>query len=208
MLYRRLVHEFPEQLYSPGSHDESFPEWLDRLRGGKELVLEIGCGTGDFLCSQALKHPELFFLGLEMKPDRAYKGYHKANELGLQNIAFFQTEAIRIPEFHFPRVKKIYLFFSDPWPKKRHMIRRLTSELYLPMYEELLEKDGQLIVKTDNQKLFEYSIMSLKSRHWKILEQDHHFVTPADEQTQYEKRFLSEQKPIFYLRATHPSGKD
>jgi tRNA (guanine-N7-)-methyltransferase len=207
-LYRKLVHEFPEQIYSPGSHEEVFRDWIDRLRGGREIVLEVGTGAGDFLTYQAKQHPEYFFLGVEVKTDRTYRAYRKAQSEGVHNIAFLQTEANRLLEFDFPPVKTIYLLFSDPWPKKRHIIRRLTSEQYLPLYEKMLIPSGELIMKTDNQKLFEYSLESLKIHHWNIVEQDHQFKTPSEEQTAYEKRFLAESKPIYYLKARHPQGKD
>jgi tRNA (guanine-N7-)-methyltransferase len=207
-LYRRLVHEFPEQIYAPGSNDESFRPWIDRLRSGKEIVLEIGTGMGDFLSSQAKKHPELFFVGLEVKPDRAYKAYQKAAEEGLKNIAFLQTDANRLLEFDFPPVRTIYLLFSDPWPKKRHIIRRLSSELYLPSYEKLLVPEGEVVMKTDNETLFEYSLESFRNHGWKITEVDNQFKTAPDEQTAYERRFIRESKPIHFLRARHPLGKD
>jgi len=207
-LYRRLVHEFPEQIYSPGSHEEVFREWIDRLRDGKKVVLEIGTGAGDFLVCQAKTHPDLFFLGLEVKTDRVYRAYRTASAQGLKNIAFLQTEAQRLLEFDLPPLETIYLLFSDPWPKKRHIIRRLTSEQYLPMYEQLLVPSGRIIMKTDNQNLFEYSLESLKTHRWSILRKDNHFKTPLEEQTGYEKRFLAESKPIYYLEARHPQGKD
>lgn len=208
ILYRSLVYEYPEFIYAPGSHDESFRPWIDRLSSGKEIVLEIGTGMGDFLTSQAMKYPDVFFLGLEVKPDRVYKAYQKAENGRVKNIAFLQTDANRLLEFDLPPIRTIYLLFSDPWPKKRHIIRRLSSELYLPLYEKILISEGEVILKTDNETLFEYSLDSFRNHGWKITEIDRNFKTPPEEQTGYERRFLKESKPIFYLKARHPLRKD
>lgn len=208
MLYRRLVHEFNHRIYSPGSnHEVSFREWLEKYKGDKELILEIGTGTGDFLAYQAKTHPELFYLGVEAKADRVYKACARAEEEKLDNIAFLHTDASRLLEFDLPQVSALYLLFSDPWPKKRHIIRRLTSEMYLPLYAQFMAPKGELIQKTDNRELYEYTILSLKEHKWKVIEKDNRYKTPNEAQTQYERKFLAMNKPVFYLKARVPLRK-
>ena len=200
----KVVYDHPDRIFPLHGDPDEFRPWIDHLRGGKPLVVEIGAGTGDFLVEQARMHPEAFFLAVEVKPDRLYKGFQKARELGIENIAFFQADASQLPSYDFPPLETLYLLFSDPWPKDRHQSRRLTSEIFLPIYQSYLSKHGCLILKTDSRPLFDYSVEMLTSNHWNISVRDENVETPENEQTAYEKKFRRQQKPIFYLKANPP----
>lgn len=203
-LYRKLVYDFPERLYCSESHPEDFLLWIQRLRKKKPLVLELGMGMGDFLLGQAKRHSDDFHLGVEIKPDRIYKAFEKSQNTQQENIAFLRHPIEKLSELKLPEVKTIYIFFPDPWPKKRHLSRRLTAENFLEYYRDILEPKGTLVFKTDDPLLAEFSQQSLKDARWDILEQSADYKTPPEDQTGYEKKFLTLGKPIFYLVARPP----
>ena len=125
------------------------------------LRVEIGCGKGDFVVGMAKKHPELKFLAIEKVPDVAVIAMEKVTAEGLQNVRFTCMDAFNLPEVTEPyKFERIYLNFSDPWPKKRHAKRRLTSEVFLDIYKKILSPTGEIHFKTDNAGLFEYSLES------------------------------------------------
>ncbi len=103
-----------------------------------------------------------------------------------------------------PQVRIIYIFFPDPWPKKRHLSRRLTAENFLQYYQQLLEPKGSLLFKTDDPLLADFSYQSLQEARWDIIEKSDDYKTPLAEQTGFEKKFLVLGKPIFYLKAQPP----
>lgn len=206
--YRQVVYDHPEGVFPLLREPKQFSDWLDSLRHGRPLVLELGAGTGDFLVRQAARIPDQFFLAVESKPDRLYLGFKKSKELNIQNIAFLQADIKHLGRYGLPLVESIYLLFSDPWPKSRHHIRRLSSERFLPIYQDLLKPDGDLILKTDSQMLFDYSVETLTSHHWELEEVVNDFHTPDEEQTAYERKFRQLQKNIWYLKAHPPSNVD
>ena len=129
-------------------------------RGGKkELRLEIGCGKGSFICEMARRHPDVLFVGLECVRNVIVLAMEKAAEAGLENVLFVCGNARSLADyFEEGELDRIYLNFSDPWPKSRHVKNRLTSDSYMPLYIKLLKERGSLIQKTDNRPLFDYSL--------------------------------------------------
>ena len=115
--FRRAVYEYPDRLFVPERNPKKFRKWLSDQIENRPLEVELGMGTGDFLITQALKRPDTFFLGVEIKPDRIYRAMEKAEQLGVENISFLQTPVEKLDEYDFPNIEKLYLFFSDPWPK-------------------------------------------------------------------------------------------
>ncbi|MDP2690968.1 MAG: tRNA (guanosine(46)-N7)-methyltransferase TrmB [bacterium] len=197
----QLACEYPERIFVWNRDPSEFVSWLNEQRTEQALSVEIGMGTGDFLISQAKLFPNRFFLGLEIKKDRIYKAFKKAQAEGINNIAFLQTDARNLIQYNFPLLESLYLLFSDPWPKKRHARRRLTSERFLTLYHPLLGESGQLVLKTDNSDLFGFSLESLRSKDWRILEENKNFRTPEDEQSAYERNFVLQGIPINYAVA-------
>ena len=124
-----------------------------------DFYLEIGSGKGDFIIQMAEKYPHRLYLGVEKNVTCAGITLKKIVEKELNNVKFLfrdGAEVIRLLKDH--SVNKIYLNFSDPWPKKRHSKRRLTSISFLGEYKRILKKDGQLIFKTDDLDLFNFSL--------------------------------------------------
>lgn len=144
-----------------GNPKENKDAFLEYFKGEIPVHLEIGCGKGDFVVGMAKKHPEVKFLAIEKVPDVAVIAMEKVYREGLQNVRFVCMDAFDLPEVTAPyKFDRIYLNFSDPWPKKRHARRRLTSEVYLDIYKKILSNKGEIHFKTDNADLFAYSLES------------------------------------------------
>lgn len=183
----------------------------EELYSKRRLEVEIGCGRGRFLCDMAQLHPNTYYVGDE----RVQTILARASEcirlsLGenepLQNVRLIDSDAMELMEvFEKGEVDRIYLNFSDPWPKKRHIKRRLTSEKFLEVYREILGEKGDLCIKTDNDDLYAYSKEILVQEGWTILEEtdDLHrsAFKGANVMTEYEKNFSSRGKNIHYLKA-------
>lgn len=202
--FRRAVYEFPEQLYVPERNPKLFRQWLSEQQGDKPLHMEIGMGCGDFLVASAAQHPESFFLGVEIKPDRIYRGLEKAQALGLKNIAFLQTPVERLPEYTLPACDRLIMLFPDPWPKDRHEHRRMTSPGFLKRYRSFLKQGGDFYFKTDNEALFRYSHDTLLQKKWRVHYVDENHHTPEPLRTAYEERYRHAGKPIYHLKALQP----
>lgn len=202
-----------EPMAQKGNWREVYGE-EEALYSKRRLELEIGCGRGRFLCDMAQLHPNTYFVGDE----RVQTILARASEcirlsLGeyepLGNVRLIDTDALELKEVFAPgEVDRIYLNFSDPWPKKRHIKRRLTSEKFLEVYQEILSEKGDLCIKTDNDDLYAYSVEVLEQEGWQILEKtdDLHrsAFKGANVMTEYEKNFSSRGKNIHYLRALPP----
>ena len=155
------------------------------------FYLEIGCGKGDFLTQMAEKYPNRLFLGVEKNYTCAAITLKKIVEKELNNVKFLYRDGADITK-HLKdhSVKTIYLNFSDPWPKKRHSKRRLTSVSFLDEYKRILSKDGYLIFKTDNLQMFDYSLEMFKEANFKILSCTYDYQLQDDDAlTEYENKF-------------------
>ena len=131
----------------------------DEIKKLDDFYLEIGSGKGDFLVKMASKNPDKFFLGIEKNVTCAGFSYKKLVESELPNAKLIWQDVMNIFEnIKDKSVNVVFLNFSDPWPKRRHYKRRLTSELFLEQYRRILKDDGILVFKSDNEDLFEYSI--------------------------------------------------
>ncbi|VEU76294.1 tRNA (guanosine(46)-N7)-methyltransferase TrmB [Mycoplasmopsis columboralis] len=168
-------------------------------------VLEIGAGKGEMITQLALNNPEITYFALEKYPTVAHKILKKINELNLTNLFIITQDAVKIPELFEGKIDQLWLTFSDPWPKNAHEKRRLTYKTFLALYEQILSKEGKLRFKTDNDKLFNYSIESLQENNWEILAQTtdlHNSEFNADNyKTGYEIKWSSLGKNINYLEA-------
>ena len=171
-------------------------EELNKLDG---FCLEIGSGKGDFLVQMATKFPNLSFLGVERNVTCAGFSAKKIVESKLENIKFLWSDIINVtPKLKDESVNYIFLNFSDPWPKRRHVKRRLTSDLFLKEYQRILKKDGKLIFKTDNTELFNFSIEKLENNGFKIIFKTDTYMgeDEFDACTEYEAWFRNEHTPI------------
>lgn len=174
--------------------------WSEEILGGRPVQLEIGCGKGQFLAQMSQLHPELGFLGLETQREVCYYAVKKIREEEIPNARIIHADAAHLLDWFAPgEVDKIYLNFSDPWPKKRHAKRRLTYRSFLEEYKQILKPGGHLRFKTDNDDLFAFSVEEFKAFGLEIvaLTTDlHHTDILNEAQTEYEVKFSGRGKNI------------
>ena len=164
--------------------------------------IEIGMGKGQFIMQLAKDHPDINYIGIERYSSVLLRALQKMEIEPLPNIRFLCMDASIITEvFDKEEVAKIYLIFSDPWPKDRHAKRRLTSEGFLNLYHTILNPDGYIQFKTDNRDLFDFSVETAEnSPIWNIKELTydlhHSEFLQGNIMTEYESKFVTEGKPI------------
>lgn len=183
-------------------------EWQSIFTCSQPLYIEIGMGKGGFINEMARLQPEINFIGIELYDSVLLRSLEKLVENPLPNLRLLHANAAHLKAiFDKGEVAKIYLNFSDPWPKSRHAKRRLTHEHFLTVYQEILSTDGKLQLKTDNGALFEYSLWSFNHYGMKFLDVsvDLHANPksyPDNVMTEYETKFHQKGQPIYLLEAT------
>ena len=167
------------------------------------IELEIGMGKGNFIIDKAIKNPDINFIGVEKYESVLCRALEKLEEKKLPNVRIICVDAICLDEIFDKEISTIYLNFSDPWPKKRHAKRRLTSHVFLPVYDKIFKDENVIIQKTDNVGLFESSIVSLSTYGYTIEEIYLDLVSTGLENslTEYESKFMSQGIRINYLKA-------
>lgn len=185
-------------------------KWNEVFGNDQPLHIEIGMGKGQFLLELAKRNPDINYIGIERYSSvllRAVEKYETEEYRELTNIRFICMDANELAEVFAPQeVAKIYLNFSDPWPKARHARRRLTSTHFLGVYEKVLAENGVVEFKTDNRALFEFSLEQVEEANWTL--KAHTFDLHHDEilnegniMTEYEAKFSSMGNPIHKLIA-------
>lgn len=177
--------------------------------GNKHPIhIEIGMGKGLFLTTLAKQNPDNNYIGIEKFSSVLVRALEKRKAEDLPNLLFLRMDALDLTEVFAPgEVSKIYLNFSDPWPKERHAKRRLTSTQFFLRYDQILTAAGVVEFKTDNTDLFDFSLESVKESGWKILAEtrDLHqdeVMVQGNVMTEYEERFSSMGNPICKLIAS------
>ena len=182
--------------------------WAEVFGNENPIHIEVGMGKGRFLMDMAVLHPEINYIGIEMYDSVLLRAVQKREKLEteLKNLFFIRMDARQLPEvFAEGEVDRIYLNFSDPWPKDRHARRRLTSPPFMAVYDQILQKDGRVEFKTDNQDLFSYSLEAIPEAGWRITEYTrdlhHSEMAEGNVMTEYEAKFSAQGKPICKLVA-------
>ena len=175
--------------------------WGEVFAKKQPLHIEVGMGKGRFLMDLARLHPDINYIGIEKFSSVLIRAVEKMNELELPNLLFIRMDAEEITEvFGEGEVDKIYLNFSDPWPKDRHAKRRLTSRQFLGRYDIILNKAGDVNFKTDNRSLFDFSVEEIKEAGWEItgITYDLHNsdMNEGNIMTEYEEKFSAKGNPI------------
>lgn len=170
------------------------------------IHIEVGMGKGKFLMELASLHPEINYIGIERYSTVMLKAIQKLEQLELPNIYFMCIDALILADIFEPgEVGRIYLNFSDPWPKDRHAKRRLTSPRFMEVYDNILSKEGTVEFKTDNRGLFDYSLESIPAAGWKVtahtFDLHHSEMAEGNVMTEYETKFSGEGKAICKLIA-------
>ena len=185
-------------------HDpqEQKGNWAEAFGRKAPLHIEIGTGKGRFLMELAALHPEIDYIGIEKYSSVLLRAIQKMEERELPNVRFIRMDAEEITEVFGPgEADRIYLNFSDPWPKDRHAKRRLPSRQFLNRYAQILKPEGTIEFKTDNRALFDFALEELEPAGWQAEEVT--FDLHADERlmqgnvmTEYEERFSAAGNPI------------
>ena len=189
-----LKEDHPVILNDPAEHKGHFRELLQR----EEIHVEIGSGKGDYWLKMAEMHPECGWIAIEKEINCVAVATRKAEQTQLDNILLIPDDAAKIDTwFEKGEIDCLHLNFSDPWPKNRNRKRRLTHENFTGKYAELLKDDGTLCFKTDNTKLFEFTLVAM-DQNWQLTEVslDYDSEAEGDALTEYESRFRSEGVPI------------
>ncbi len=185
-------------------------KWKDEFKNDNPIYIEIGMGKGDFILENALRYPNINFIGIEKYDSivaRAIQKIETNNEI--QNLRLLRMDAKEIENAFGNEVDRIYLNFSDPWPKKRHSERRLTSNTFLKKYDNIFKSDKTIIMKTDNINLFEYSLVTLSNNGYilnKVSLDLHNSDIENNIMTEYEKKFSKDNIKINYLEAKKMSN--
>ena len=207
----------------PGAHDviQKHPiaiknevqhkgKWNEVFGNDNPIYVEIGMGKGQFLLQLAKLNPDVNYIGIERYSSvllRALEKFDSEEFCELKNIRFICMNAFELPNvFEYGEVAKIYLNFSDPWPKKRHARRRLTSKEFFARYNKILAKDGVVEFKTDNRDLFAFSLEQVVEAGWELKGHTwdlHHdeVMNVGNVMTEYEAKFSAMGNPIHKLIA-------
>ena len=172
-----------------------------------EIRIEIGMGKGKFITTLAMENPDINYIGIEKYSSVLIRAIERCEEIEVPNLRFIRMEAEYICDvFEKGEVDRIYLNFSDPWPKDRHAKRRLTSKQFFERYDVILKKDGIVEFKTDNDLLFQFSLEQVPEAGWELIEQtwDLHNderLMQGNVMTEYESKFSQMGNPIHKLIA-------
>ncbi|QZY53998.1 tRNA (guanosine(46)-N7)-methyltransferase TrmB [Crassaminicella profunda] len=176
-------------------------KWNERFNNQNPIYLELGMGRGKFLTTLAKQHKDINFIGMEMKEEVLLKAVEKIHENPLENILFVWGDVTKILEyFEHEEIRRIFINFCDPWPKRRWAKRRLIHNRFLEMYKKLLSNQGEIHFKTDNEKLFEFSLnefagadLKLKNISLNLEESDFE----GNVTTEYEEKFMQQGLKIY-----------
>ncbi|MDE7285414.1 MAG: tRNA (guanosine(46)-N7)-methyltransferase TrmB, partial [Lachnospiraceae bacterium] len=197
---RDVIAESPLVVHEP---EKRKGKWKEVFGNDHPIRIEIGMGKGKFLYELAGKNPQINYIGIEKYSSVLLRALQKMEVQPLENLLFIRMDAEEILEvFGTEEVERIYLNFSDPWPKDRHAKRRLPSKEFLSRYDQFLQKDGMLEFKTDNRQLFDFAVGELSAAGWEtvsITYDLHHDSEMAEGNvmTEYEEKFSSQGNPIY-----------
>lgn len=179
-------------------------KWHEVFGNHNPIHIEIGMGKGQFITKLAMQNPNINYIGIEKYSSVLLRAIEKREEYEGTNLYFLRFDAEYITDVFAPEeVDRIYLNFSDPWPKDRHAKRRLTSKEFLARYDQFLKKEGYVAFKTDNRSLFDFSLEEVELAGWKLrdvtFDLHHSEYVEGNIMTEYEERFSSMGNPIHRL---------
>lgn len=206
-----FIQEHPEVIVPDPENFKG--NWKELFGNTNPLHIEVGSGKGQFITGMALQNPDINYLGIELFDSVIVKAAEKVIEAGTpKNVRLLLVNGADLEKYFAKNdVDRLYLNFSDPWPKTRHAKRRLTHENFLKLYEAVLVDNGEVHFKTDNRGLFEFSLVSMSHYGMKLnyVSLDLHAEMPEDNvMTEYEEKFSSKGQPIYRLEYQFQTKKD
>lgn len=173
-------------------------KWKSVFNNKNKIYLEIGMGKGSFLIEHARRNKNVNYIGFEKYPSVLLNALETIENENLTNIKIICADAYKVDEIFYKEISKLYLNFSDPWPKKRHIKRRLTSDIFLKKYNSIFKGLKVIEQKTDNDELFNFSLESYKLNHYIVVKKNTNYFD--DIRTEYENKFISKGKNINYVK--------
>ena len=192
-----IIENCPFVIKNPQKYRGHFNELFNNKN---DIHIEIGMGKGSFILDMAMKHPDVNFIGIEKYNSIVCRAIQKIEKICPNNLKIIVIDALELADVFDKEIATIYLNFSDPWPKKKHAKRRLTSEVFLPIYDKIFKDKNVIIQKTDNTKLFESSIINLSNYGYTIEDISLDLANTDKENsiTEYEAKFMSQGVKINY----------
>ena len=178
-------------------------KWNNEFDNNHPIYVEIGMGKGDFILENAIRYPKINFIGIEKYDSIIALAIKKIEKYNIDNLRLIRMNALEIDNVFSHEIDKIYLNFSDPWPKDRHAKRRLTSDIFLNKYNGLFKDSCIIELKTDNRNLFEYSLISFNNNGYQMKDISldlHHSNYENNIMTEYEKKFSLKNDCIYYVK--------
>lgn len=185
-------------------------KYQEIFNNNNPIKIEIGMGKGSFIIENAKRYPNVNFIGIEKFDSVMVRAVEKVEEQKLENLRLIRMDALEIDQVFHSEIDTIYLNFSDPWPKNRHENRRLTNSIFLGKYDMIFKENCNIIFKTDNRKLFEYSVKSLTDYGYLInnISLDLHNDDISDNiETEYESKFSKLGQVIYMIDVTKKIDK-
>ena len=195
-----------ENKFSIQQPEQMKGKWAEVFQNDHPIHIEVGMGKGQFIIEMAKRNPEINYIGIEKYSSALVRAVEKLEDFEQNNLRLIRMDAENIEEvFDKDEVDRIYLNFSDPWPKDRHAKRRLTSTRFLERYNNILTPEGRVMFKTDNKDLFDFSLEQVEEAGW-ILENHtydlhHSEYNEGNVMTEYEEKFSAKGNPICRLVA-------
>ena len=185
-------------------------KWREIFGNDNPIRIEIGMGKGKFITEMAMNNPDINYIGIEKYSSVLIRAVEKRRELEIDNLFFIRMDAVEIEDaFEKGEIDRIYLNFSDPWPKDRHAKRRLTSRQFFERYDKILKDDGIIEFKTDNKDLFDFSLEEVTETKFKVINYTYDLHGDTDAEiyrgnvtTEYEDKFVEKGNKICKLVAT------
>ena len=193
-----------ENQFSIQQPEQMKGKWAEVFQNDHPIHIEVGMGKGQFIIEMARRNPEVNYIGIEKYSSVLVRAVEKLEDFEQDNLRLIRMDAENIEEvFDKDEVDRIYLNFSDPWPKDRHAKRRLTSTRFLERYDNILTPEGRVMFKTDNKDLFDFSLEQVEEAGW-ILENHtydlhHSEYNEGNVMTEYEEKFSAKGNPICRL---------
>lgn len=212
---KRKLQRFAENLSFPNLFQPSFKElkdgfewkgrWKEYFGNDNPIIIELGCGKGEYTVGLASVYPDKNYIGVDIKGARMWKGCKQSNERGMKNVAFIRNHVQNIWQFFDNKeISEIWITFPDPQPRNSREHRRLSAPRFLAIYGKILKEHGLIHLKTDNRELFDYTLgivndydHNLHYSTFDLYNEEGHEITKSV-QTFYEQMFRAEGKPICY----------
>ncbi|MGM9927114.1 MAG: tRNA (guanosine(46)-N7)-methyltransferase TrmB [Bacillus sp. (in: firmicutes)] len=202
--------EYPQYVIS--NPEQCKGRWNEVFGNDNPIHIEVGTGKGRYMTEMAKAHPHINYIGIEAYESVIVSALDRLIEAELPNLKLLAVNAVDLRNYFAKGdVSRVYLNFSDPWPKKRHEKRRLTYASFLNTYEDVLPEEGEIHFKTDNRGLFQYSLISM-SQYGMVLKDVNlhlHDSEQAEENimTEYEEKFSNKGSRIYRVEAQFPKQK-